>query len=47
MNADNYFTDRQIKYYIDKYSQTVKLEEVVTSVTDFKLDKVIGIGSFG
>ena len=51
MNADNYFTARQLKYYLDKYAKTLSERgskgAATSSVVDFKLDKVIGCGSFG
>ena len=52
MNADNYFTNRQLKYYLDKYAKSLserglKGAGATSSVVDFKLDKVIGCGSFG
>ena len=56
MNMDKYFTDKQLQYYQEKYPDILCMKSINRNdqsedhkmqIEDFKLNEVIGQGSFG
>ena len=46
-NKDGYFTNEQVQYYKTEYPKTLEQEPKPLPITQWKLGKMIGHGSFG